>query len=63
MGLQMDNGHNNKCALFEVQGSVSRVVDDRTVLVDILGKFEMSVLAACGVCLLYEQCWIQDLEN
>lgn len=41
LGLQMNNGHDNKFALFEVRGKVSRVVDDRTVLVDILGKFEM----------------------
>ena len=41
LGLQMENGHNNKFALFEVQGNVSRVIDDRTILVDILGKFEM----------------------
>lgn len=37
----MDNDHNNKFALFEVKGKVSRVIDDRTVLLDILGKFEM----------------------
>ena len=41
LGLQMENGHNSKFALFEVKGSISRVIDDRTILVDILGKFEM----------------------
>ena len=28
-------------ALFEVCGDESKVIDDRTILVDILGKFEM----------------------
>ena len=43
-GLQIDNGRNNKFALFEVKGNAARVIDDRTALVDILGKFEMLVL-------------------
>jgi len=41
LGLQVENGVNNKFGLFEVKGDVSRVIDDRTILVDILGKFEM----------------------
>lgn len=40
LGLQMNNGQNNKFALFEVKGGISKVIDDRVVLVDILGKFE-----------------------
>ena len=40
LGLQVENGVNNKFALFEVKGSISRVIDDRTILVDILAKFE-----------------------
>ena len=39
LGLQI-SGENNRFALFEVCGSVSKVIDDRTILVDILGKFE-----------------------
>lgn len=41
LGLQVENGVNNKFALFEVKGNISKVIDDRTILVDILGKFEM----------------------
>ena len=41
MGLQIENGVNNKFALFEVKGNMSRVIDDRINLVDILGKIEM----------------------
>ncbi len=41
MGLQVENGINNKFSLFEVKGNVSRMIDDRVILVDILGKFEM----------------------
>ena len=55
LGLQMENGHNNKFALFEVQGKISKVVDDRTVLVDILGKFEMyvSCMHTMSLCTVY----------
>lgn len=41
LGLQMENGTNNRFALFEVKAGTSIVIDDRTILVDILGKFEM----------------------
>ena len=40
LGLRI-SGENNRFALFEVYGTISKVIDDRTILVDILGKFEM----------------------
>ena len=45
LGLQISR-ENNMFALFEVGGSESKVIDDRTILVDILGKFEMWVNSA-----------------
>jgi len=39
LGLRI-TGENNRFALFEVCGNVSKVIDDRTILADILGKFE-----------------------
>lgn len=39
LGLHI-TGENNRFALFEVCGNVSKVIDDRTILADILGKFE-----------------------
>ena len=40
LGLQIAQ-ENNRFALFEVGLKESRVIDDKTILVDILGKFEM----------------------
>ena len=40
LGLQIAQ-ENNRFALFEVSSKESRVIDDKTILVDILGKFEM----------------------
>ena len=40
LGLQISQ-ENNRFALFEVGTRESRVIDDKTILVDILGKFEM----------------------
>ena len=40
LGLQI-TGENNKFALFENNGDVFKVIDDRVVLADVLGKFDM----------------------
>ena len=43
LGLNVST-ENNKFALFELRGSEFKVVDDRTILADVLGKFEKYVL-------------------
>ena len=39
MGLNV-SVENNRFALFELQGAETKVIDDRTILADVLGKFE-----------------------
>ena len=42
LGLKVST-ENNRFALFESCGQQSKVIDDRTILADILGKFDVYV--------------------
>ena len=67
---------NNKFALFEMCSKEVKVIDDRTILADVLGKFERYVLlhtfvhncvwnALCVVvtCSVYLICGVENISN
>ena len=59
------SSENNRFALFELCGRKVKVIDDRTILADVLGKFERYIIiipvsvcrCKCFMCAIY-MCYI-----